>query len=481
MIQMTMPGEKMIERDAQTKIFHPGMLLLLALLVLFGCQTDAPAATEIQPIEDGPVLLRENISLRKIAETGNGSIRLALNPVDGNLYYLRPTEGVFQLVLSEPFPATKVADNQDILEDGLLAGMAFGPDGALYIVLNRRPSDTMTQAVVQKGILTESGEYIWENFVTTEPYPASNTNFDHLFNGIVVSPDNQWVFLNSGSRTDHGEVQDNDGAFPETREVAITSAIFRIPTSAVNLTLPNDESALREMEVIFADGTRNAYDLAFAPDGELFAGDNGPDADYPDELNWLRQGLHYGFPWRFGDQDNPQQFPDYDPEEDNRLSSDFVAVQGDTYQNDPDFPPPPTETFANPVVNLGPDAAQYRDDEGQAQDAAAGDETLSTFTPHRSPLGLEFVTDDEMPAYFRSNDDTLSAFILSWGAAGGDLSDQGQDLLHLRLSRNGDNYEAATTQIARDFRRPIDAVLFGNRLYVLEWDGDGIIWELTFE
>jgi hypothetical protein len=75
----------------------------------------------------------------------------------------------------------------------------------------------------------------------------------------------------------------------------------------------------------------------------------------------------------------------------------------------------------------------------------------------------------------------LGLFVVSWGAAGGDLSDQGNDLLHLSLTKKENNYEAVTNQIARGFRRPIDAVMIENRLYVLEWDGAGVIWELTFE
>jgi glucose/arabinose dehydrogenase len=197
-------------------------------------------------------------------------------------------------------------------------------------------------------------------------------------------------------------------------------------------------------------------------------------------LNWIREGRHYGFPWRFGNEDNPQQFADYDASEDGRLSDDFLAVQLGTYANDPDFPPAPTE-FTDPVLNLGPDAAQYRGDDGQSYDAAVEGKPLYTFTPHRSPLGLVFSTDSNMPADLRGDGEVLSAFVLSWGSAGGTLSDSGQDLLHMSLTKREDNYESVTTQIAVDFKNPIDAVMIENRLYVLEYGADGTIWELTFE
>lgn len=58
---------------------------------------------------------------------------------------------------------------------------------------------------------------------------------------------------------------------------------------------------------IVACGLRNAFDLAFTPEGELFATDNGPDASgpapvtgAPDELNSIVTGEHYGWPSHFG-------------------------------------------------------------------------------------------------------------------------------------------------------------------------------------
>ncbi|MFK7800237.1 MAG: sorbosone dehydrogenase family protein [Anaerolineae bacterium] len=466
---------------------------LLGTLMLTSCQSESiePVATDDSPAtktavppptktpEPQPQLLRDDISIRKLTEIGGGGIKLALNPNTRFLYFLRPGEGIFQITLGGSTVTTKkIVPIEKITPDGWIAGMKFGPDGTLYAVVNRRPneSETMTQASIYKGTISNAGDSTWETLATTDPYPASNTNFDHLFNGITISPDNQWVYLNSGSRTDHGEVEDTEGEFPNLREVPLTSAILRIPADGVDLIIPNDEAALNELGYLYADGTRNAYDLEFAPNGDLFGIDNGPDADYSEEINWIREGHHYGFPWRFGDQDNPQQFADYDPSQDKRLDEDFVAVQMGTYQNDPDFPPPPQE-FTDPIINLGPAATQYKDDNGRPQIG----ETLSTLTAHRSPLGLVFLNDAELPDWLASSADELSLFVVSWGAAAGDLSDQGNDLLHMKLTKNGDNYEAVTSQIATEFRRPIDAVIIENRLYVLEWDGAGAIWELTFE
>lgn len=403
------------------------------------------------------------------------------NPATARLYVLKPDEGLFKLGLE---PAALELVTPAATFPGEATGLAFDADGLAYVVLNTVTDEVFNKATILRGV--PKGEaFAWETVAVTEPYPRSNTIFNHNYNGIVVSPDGDWLFVNAGSRTDHGELQDFDGRFPGLREAPLTAKIFRIPKDADNLILPNDEAALSKEGYIFAWGTRNAYDLAFAPNGDLFGTDNGPDADYPEELNWLREGRHYGFPWQFGNRDNQQQFADYDSAADKLQQPDFTAVKEGYYRNDPEFPPPPGE-FTKPVVNSGPDATVYRALDGSEVDAAAAGEVLYTFTPHRSPLGLVFVDTDKvdagaMPAKWQSNEEIQSAFVLSWGAAGGTLSDRGMDILHLSLSKSADNYEATTKQIATGFKNPIDAVLIGNKLYVLEWGSEGAVWELTFK
>jgi len=472
-------GERIHLPFSSSVLWRGGLVLLALVVVAVAVRAPrAPQGVQRQPIPGGPVLLRDDIALRKIVEVGPGAVKLVRNSRDGQLYFVNPPAGIFRVRLGEPAENVQVA-TPEVYAGGWPAAMNFGLDGTLYLVLNMRVDGTYNQATILKGSGADTGQITWTTLATTEPYPLSDTPFDHMLNGIVPSPDGRWVIVNSGSRTDHGEVEANNGAFPDLREAGITARILRLPADAENLVLPNDDAALRAQGYVYAVGTRNSFDPEFAPNGDLFAGDNGPDADFPDELNWLREGRHYGFPWRFGANDNPQQFPDYNPREDFRLSTDFTAVQMGVYRNDPTYPPPPGP-FTDPVANLGPAAAQYRDDTGRPQDAAEQGGLLYTFTPHRSPLGLVFATDARLPDDLAGSDRTLSAFILSWGSSGGTLTDRGQDLLHLRLTQRGDAYFAETQQIALDFLNPIDAVMIENRLYVLDFGGAGAIWELTF-
>ncbi|MBM3839695.1 MAG: hypothetical protein FJ398_17350 [Verrucomicrobia bacterium] len=291
------------------------------------------------------------------------------------------------------------------------------------------------------------------------------------------------LYVNSGSRTDHGEVQSGGGAFPDTREVPLTAKIFRLPTRGSNLALPNDADALRNAGYLFCEGLRNAFDLAFAPNGDLFGTENGPDRDMSEELNWLRPGLHYGFPWRIGGTDNPQQYRGYDPSSDRLLDRRFLAYQAGYYHNDPTFPPAPAN-LAEPVLNVGPDADSYRDPtDGSIKDASEQGVKLSTFTAHRSPLGLVFDAAGAMAPPFQHH-----AFVLSWTAGDangtsvpGPFKDASEDLVDVELTKLGDtNYQARITRLVGGFLNPIDSEIIGNRIYVLEYGGNQGLWEITF-
>ena len=326
-----------------------------------------------------------------------------------------------------------------------------------------------------------SSERTWFTLAETAPYERCDCIFNHEVNGLVVSLDNRSLFINSGSRTDHGEIQDGNRQFPDLRETALTAIVLRVPTDARDLVLPNDRDELRTQGFLFAEGLRNAYDLAFAPNGDLFGTENGPDRDMAEELNWLREGHHYGFPWRMGLEDTPQQFPNYDPASDFLLPARFTAVREGYYHNDPTYPPPP-RNFTEPVINLGPDADAYRDPaDGLLKDASEEGVRFGTLTAHRSPLGLVFDAENALAEPFQGD-----GFVLSWteGDPDGDdvagpFNDPSQDLLHLDLAKVGDNYEAHVTRIVGGFSNPIDAEIIGNRMYVIEWSGGRGLWEIT--
>jgi hypothetical protein len=438
------------------------------------------------PAKGAPAALDPALSIRNVMNTGSGSFRLARNPVDGALYYLKVNGQLHRVNLS----ATPGASTSTLLYTSAdhqvtsAAGMAFGPDGSIYLTSNTPVSNnTYTVSTVTKGIYNPtSGTRAWSVLARTVPYPGGTRIFSHQMNAILLTPDARSILVNIGARTDHGEVQTDGGTFPGLREVGLTTVLLRLPIESSGLLLPNNRGQLRAMGFVYCEGLRNTYNLAFGPNGDLFGTENGPDRDMSEEINWLREGHHYGYPWRMGTEDNPQQFPNYNPSQDRLLNPSYTAVRQGTYQNDPTYPPAPTR-FTEPVINLGPDADRIRDPvTGGVIDASDTGRTLGTFTGHRCPLGLSFDNQRAMGSKFQGD-----GFVVSWtrglaaGATGeGAFGDPSQDLLHLEFTSVGSNYHVRATRIVGGLSNPADTAIIANKLYVLENGGSQGLWEVTF-
>lgn len=439
---------------------------------------------------------RADIRARVVTSGIAGAVRIAQSPLNGSVYVLDINGGITRIDSLATGARTVVVPsnaNPSVLEQatqakGLLdfrtvQGFAFGPDGKAYVVANSGGSTNV--AVVLRG--TPSGTaWTWQEVARTVAYLNSGTPFDHQWSGIVVRREGatDYLYINSGSRTDHGELEGG------VRELPLTAAMFRIPGDLNAVTLPNDRAALVSSGYLFAEGLRNSFDPTFAPDGKLVSADNGPDADYHEELNWIQQGRHYGFPWRLGNEDNAIQFNWYDPtyitngyatpadNHDPRLHPLFHGYENKLYFFQ-DLGTKPSG-FTDPIMNLGPDADQYRNASTRGvSDASNLGQKLGTFSDHRSPLGLSYDVANALCADFRGD-----AFLLSWGAANtiADMPDSnGQDLLHLDIvpTTDGTGFEIRTKRLVTGFDRPIDSIFIGSRLYVLENGTSGRIFEIS--
>ena len=224
---------------------------------------------------------------------------------------------------------------------------------------------------------------------------------------------------------------------------------------------------------------RNTFSLAFDGKGRLVGAENAGDRDDSDELNVIEEGRHYGFPWRIGGNATPQQFPGYDPSTDLLLNPESGAVQMGAFYDDPGYPAPPEGvTFAEPVRNLGPAATRYRDAvTGEVLEASASGASITTFTAHRSPLGLVFDTKGE------SQGCSGCGFVLSWTSPESpmlaDMEGEGEDLLSFQLSREEDGaYTISAFQQVTGFTHPISAAIVRGKVYVLESGVDVGIWEV---
>ena len=431
-----------------------------------------------------PEALDDDITIQKIMTIQSDGIRLAKNPLSHELYYARLNGSVYRVNLQSS-DSTLVAT---AAQHGLasLAGFDIAPDGTFFIVGNKQ-SESNNIGIIIKGVGDDANGRLWSTVAQTEPY-GLNTIFNHNFNAIAFSPDGQFLFVNSGARTDHGEAQKNTGPLAEIREFPITACILRLPIDAENLIIHNNIDSLKNNGYLYADGVRNHFDLAFAPNGDLFGVENSGDRDDAEELNWIRENHHYGFPWRMGIHDTPQQFPGYDWTADPFVNPQGLAASRGFFHDDSTYPQSPEGVvFTDPVLSIGPDADKFRDPaDGLIKDASDEGIKIGTFTPHRSPLGLAFDNEMALPGEFRGN-----AFVLSWTNPQSSVllnpfGDEGEDLLHIDLTKIAaeDRYEARVTRIVRHFSNPVDAVFLTNKLYVLETGlgngKDSQLWELSF-
>src|SRR6266567_1950196 len=154
--------------------------------------------------QSAPVLLNTNLQIRLVMNTTNGgpnSVRVAKDPRNNQLYYLKINGDIYRVNLQSGngSTSTKVYSATDHGFSSSVQGFAIGPEGTIYVLGNNTTNTSLTYARISKGVPNGSGVRIWSLLARTEPYPRSNTAFDHLCNGLVVSPDGQYLYVNSGA------------------------------------------------------------------------------------------------------------------------------------------------------------------------------------------------------------------------------------------------------------------------------------------
>ena len=431
-----------------------------------------------------PTTTNPNISIKELATSNTNSIRIVYDPSTQNLYTLENNGNIKRVEFNSDSSSTSFTTVYTTADHGITStlGLAFGSDGTLFLVGNEtnQSNSQLGTGVIAKGVPATYGseDRTWSIIAQTVEYPYGNT-YNHRMSGIAVDPGGQYIYVNSGARTDHGEERDG------LRETGLTSIILKLPVNGNNITLQNDREWLRTNGYLMAEGIRNEFDLKFNGAGDLISVENSGDRDDPEEMNWIREGHHYGFPWRVGGNTTPQQYSPYDPTSDPLLSPNAWGGGNlyATFYDDPDYPARPEGvTFTEPIMNAGPDADKFRDTvSGDPKDASDLGVTISTLTAHRSPDGIVFDKDSLL-----SGDFCGGGFVVSIQSSNlaVPIGDTGEDLIHVALTKDGDNYLAHVTKLVTGFNAPLGIELVGNTLYVLEtgvWSGNfnHSLWEIT--
>ncbi|HUI31498.1 MAG TPA: T9SS type A sorting domain-containing protein [Candidatus Acidoferrales bacterium] len=422
------------------------------------------------------------VTFRLLGTVGYNTVRIKRDPTSGNLYVLQ-NNGIIQRVnFNSDTTAATLTTVYQTSNHHLNAplGMTFGSDGTMYLVGNDSTTVLGTASIV-KGIPVSPGSEnrTWSMIATTVPYPYGNV-YNHRMSGIVLNPTGDSIYVNSGAATDHGEVE--NGGY---RESGLTSIVLRLPIDGDNIVLQNDRDWLRSNGYLLCEGIRNTFDLAYAGNGDLFGVENSGDRDDPEELNWIRAGHHYGFPWRISTDLTPQQFTPYDPHTDPLLSPNAWGGGNlyKTFSNDTAYPQAPDSiTFTYPIPSYGPDADHFRDTTtGQVEDASQLGKKIYTFTPHRSPDGIVFDRDSLLAGNLQGGGLVIclenSALITA-------LGDTSQDLLLVELTKDSGNYSAHVIRLVSGFLSPLGEELVGNKLFVVETglnynNNSPRLWEIT--
>ena len=150
-------------------------------------------------------------------------------------------------------------------------GTAFQPDTKkLYI------SDRVSMEEGRVGYLdVTTGEYT----VLVTGIPCCYASM-HSANGLAFGKDG-YLYLAVGAQSDHGEVLNTD----------VQAELH--PWEGTILRISADGKEIKP----YARGIRNAYDIAWDGDWQLFATNNGADFGPPDTLHHILPDSENGFPW----------------------------------------------------------------------------------------------------------------------------------------------------------------------------------------
>jgi hypothetical protein len=452
--------------------------------------TTYPPISNYSPIKttaaSNPVILKSDLQVNYVYQLPTGAVQIVYDSPNKILYTNTFEGDVYKTDLVNGNPQNSqlfISRNEHNISQ--MQGLLYH-NGALYLGGNEANSSAKNgKGWLIKCAIGSGGSKTFSTVFQTDLYASSTTLFDHAFSVIFLNKTADTLLVASGSRTDHGEVKDVNGQYLGLREEPLTTKIYGIPITASNLYLQNNETWLQNSGYVYCEGVRNEYDIALNSNGEVFGLENMGDRDDPEDLNLLKRGKHYGFPWRMGGNLNPQQFssympfnstsPPYYPAIDKLLPPNLYVPE--IFYNDPTFPTASGIVFEEPIKNIEPDANWVRNPVSGVFEQR---NDVTTFTSYRSPLGLNFDVDSLLDVPYNA-----SGFMLAYTTGGGGSGylnsvDGGADVCQLKLIYNisGGKYNVQTTRLASGFDRLVDAILIENALYIMEETGH--IYTLTF-
>jgi glucose/arabinose dehydrogenase len=421
----------------------------LGYLGLAAGNTETPS--EPAPLPQPP----EGIRVLAVASFGpkdQEPVRIAAHPVTGKLYILGAGGDV---TLLDPLTARKrrVLSGSEYIEEPkrehvniplpidpmwisspitlratLCLGMTFDKENRLYLVANilipgkitiNRVAIYRTAPVGEEGIPPRPE--LWTRF----DYPFGVGGFNHGACRIAQGPDG-FMYLGSGSRTYHCEAGDapHISRLGEAPHPDVPGGPDFPGGDFTAVILRFDPAKSQQTPYVFSRGNRNPFGFDWDDHGRLIDAEHGPMADHPEELNYIQEGKHYGFPYVFGNNEKP----DY-----------------------PDSPKPPEGVkFETPIKNMGPAGL-------------LGDHPMYSLTAHSAPDGMIFYRRGKLPKKYEN-----SFFLCRFGNLV-NYNRIGFDVLNIRLEEKDGQLVAHTERFLDRLGRPIDICTSDGKLYVVEY------------
>ncbi|MDA2921266.1 sorbosone dehydrogenase family protein [Desulfobacterota bacterium AH_259_B03_O07] len=314
--------------------------------------------------------------------------------------------------------------------------MAFSPDGILFatslrkgkvVALPDNDQDGRADKILNfiKGLHKPNGIAFYDGYIYVG---ESNQIVRFKYNGINSNPGQKEVLVPNLPTSGH---------FTKTVSFGPDGKMYVSVGSSCNVCEEKDKRRAAILKFnpdgkdgrIFAKGLRNSVGIAWHPEtGEMWASDNGRDwlGDNlpPDEINIIKDGKNYGWPYCYGD-----RIPD--PKYDNSKLCENTT-------------PPVSELQA-----------------------------------HSSPLGLSFYTGELFPEEYRG--DLLVAYHGSWNRS----IPTGYKVVRIAMKggepQGIEDFATGWLEGTRAWGRPVDVIVgTDGSLYVSD-DKRGVIYRITYQ
>lgn len=291
-------------------------ILTLTSMFIVACSTN----TELEILERvtmNGITIPKGFEIEKLYSPGahdQGSWVSITKDDQGHLFTSDQFGNIYKVILpSVESKQDSVIVKKIELELGMAQGLLWH-ENILYALVNAQPDNKLN---IHSGFYKITDANNDNTFDTVNLLRSFDGNGEHGPHNITLGPDGKSLYLVLGNHTDIPD--DINSTMPKNWEEDNLLPVIKDPSGHANdRKAPGGWVVKTDFEgenwTILNVGLRNTYDIAFNPDGELFAFDS--DMEYDMGMPWYRpirlchltSGTDYG--WRTGTGKFAPEYPD---------------------------------------------------------------------------------------------------------------------------------------------------------------------------